>query len=68
MTFWMVCKCPEGVMFRICLKSDEFKASRTLSKMDDISRILAGVDDDFYMLLSIDSFKYIIIIIIIKDQ
>ena len=24
-----------------------FKASRTLSKIDDISRILAGVDDDF---------------------
>ena len=34
-------------MFKIWLKSDEFKASRTLSKMDDISRILAGVDDDF---------------------
>ena len=24
------------------------KASRTPSKIDDISRILAGVDDDFY--------------------
>ena len=25
MTLWMVCKCPEGVMFKIWLKSDEFQ-------------------------------------------
>ena len=25
------------------------KASRTPSKIDDISRVLAGVDDDFYV-------------------
>ena len=34
-------------MFKIWLKSDEFKASRALSKINDISGILAGVDDDF---------------------
>jgi hypothetical protein len=26
------------------------KASRTPSKIDDISRVFAGVDDDFYFL------------------
>ena len=33
-------------MLKISLKSVELKASRTPSKIDDISRVLAGVDDD----------------------
>ena len=33
-------------MFKIWLKSVSLKASRTPSKIDDISRVLAGVDDD----------------------
>ena len=47
MTSWMGCICPEGVMFKILLKSNEFEASRTPSKIDDIYRFLAGFDDDF---------------------
>ena len=47
MTLWSVSKCPEGVMFKIWLKSDEFEGIKNPSKIDDISRVLAGVDDDF---------------------
>ena len=34
-------------MFKIWLKSDEFEGTKNPSKIDDISRILAGVDYDF---------------------
>ena len=34
-------------MFEIWLKSDEFEGIKNPSKIDDISGILAGVDDDF---------------------
>ena len=48
MTLWMVCTCPEGAMFKIWLKSDKFKGIKNrLKKIDDISRVLAGVDDGF---------------------
>ena len=45
MMFWIVSICPDGAMFEIWLKPDELKASRTPSKIDDICRFLAGVDD-----------------------
>ena len=47
MMLWMFCTCPEGDMFKIWLNMMSLKASRTSSKIDDISRVLAGVDDDF---------------------
>ena len=34
-------------MFEIWLKSDEFEGIKNPSKIDDIFRFLAGVDDDF---------------------
>ena len=34
-------------MFKIWLKSFEFKGTRTPSKINDISRVIAGVDDNF---------------------
>ena len=33
-------------MFKIWLKSVEFEGIKNPSKIDDISRVLAGVDDD----------------------
>ena len=39
----MACTCPEGAMFKFGLS---LKASRTPSKIDDICKFLAGVDDD----------------------
>ena len=33
-------------MFRIWLKSNEFEGIKNPSKIDDICRFLAGVDDD----------------------
>ena len=43
MTFWIVSTWTEGAMFKIWLKSVEFKGIY----INDISRVLAGVDDDF---------------------
>ena len=34
-------------MLKSWLISVEFKASRTLSKINDISGVIAGVDDDY---------------------
>ena len=34
-------------MFKIWLKSNEFEGIKNPVKKDDISRVLAGVDDDF---------------------
>ena len=45
-TLWMVCICLEGAMFKIWLKLDEFEGIKKPSKIDDICRFLAGVDDD----------------------
>ena len=45
--FWKVCTCPVGVMFKICWHLLSYKASRTPSKINDISSVLAGVDDAF---------------------
>ena len=50
MTFFMVFKCSEGVMFKIWLTSDEFEGIKNPLKIDDISRILAGVDDELMIL------------------
>ena len=43
----MVCICPEGAMFEIWLKSDKFEGIKNPSKIDDDSRVLDGVDDDY---------------------
>ena len=50
MTLWMVWTCLEGAMFKIWLKSDELKRIRNPLKIVDISRVLAGVDDEIYFL------------------
>ena len=42
----MVCTCPEEAMFKIWLKSDEFEGIENPPKINDIYRILAGVDHD----------------------
>ena len=47
MTLWMVSKCPEGVYLKFGWNPMNLKSSRTLSKIFDISGILAGDDDDF---------------------
>ena len=48
MMFWLASICFEEVMFKSRLKSVEYniKASRSLSKIDDIAGAVAGVDDD----------------------
>ena len=46
MTFWIVSTFPDGAMFKIWLKSDEFEGIKNPPKIDDICRFLAGVDDD----------------------
>ena len=43
----MVSTCPDRARFKIWLKSVELKGIRYPLKIDDISRVLAGVDDDF---------------------
>ena len=47
MMFWMISPCPEGAMLRIWLKSVELKASRASSKINDISKVIAGADNAF---------------------
>ena len=42
----MVSTCPDGAMIKIWLKSVEFKGIKNSLKINDISRVLAGVDDD----------------------
>ena len=42
-----VCICPVGLIFKIWLKSNKFEGIKSPSKIDDISRILAEVDDVF---------------------
>ena len=47
MTVWMLCTFPEGAMLKFCENLLSLKASRTPSKIDDICRFMAGVDDGF---------------------
>ena len=47
MMFLMVCICHEEAVLKIWLKSVEFKASRTISKMGDITGAVAGVYGDY---------------------
>ena len=47
MAFWMVSTYPDRAMLKICLKYNEFEGIRNPSKIDDISGILAVLDDDF---------------------
>ena len=49
LTFLMVCTLPKGAMFKIWLKSNEFKGIKNPSKIDDIPKVLAGVDDNFVL-------------------
>ena len=47
MMHWIVSICSEEAMFEIWLKSIEVKGIKTLSKIDDRARVVAGVDEDY---------------------
>ena len=46
MTIWMVHICSVEAMFKTWLKLLSLKASRTVSKIDDVTGIVAGVDEE----------------------
>ena len=54
MMFWMVCACPQLDLFKIWLTFVEFADIKTRSKIDEISRVLAAVDDDLKFLTGAD--------------
>ena len=47
MTLRIACIFPDGAMFKIWFKSNECEGMKNLSKIDNICRFLAEVDDNF---------------------